>query len=255
MDWLVADTWVPPPCATDEVPLFEERFALAVFYYATTGDDWNNNNGWLTAAIVCDWTGISCSIPCGSVTHFALWTDRVNYNLSGDLPDELRALTNLEDMQFAWNSDLSGSIPSFLTALTKLTELSLGDTGRIGSIPSEVWSLTKLQYLRFGGNLLTGTIPPGISALTDIKGIGLPYNNLVGSLPNEFSGMSQLTSLGINENFFTGVIPPLPTSLSGCVLATEGADTFLFASRKTEGNCFTDTTNAPGFCILDANLC
>ncbi|CAJ1950800.1 unnamed protein product [Cylindrotheca closterium] len=250
MDWLVADTW---DIANDELQLWEERFALAVFYYATTGDGWNNNAGWLTPTHVCSWYGINGCNANGSVLRLELTIDRVNFNLVGDLPDELRALTNLEFMQFAWNKDLSGSIPSFLTAMTKLKELSLSDTGRTGPIPPALWTLTKLERLRLSGNYLTGTIPPGISALTNIRTIGLPFNDLVGSLPDEFSGMTRLEGLGVNENFLTGTIPPLP-NVAACNLAVE-SDAFHFAARKTEGNCFTDTTNAPGTCNLSANQC
>ena len=71
----------------------------------------------------------------------------------GDFPDEMRALTNVEELQFgkmlycfvhivccpfyfpnvtaclcslAYNRYLSGTIPSFLTALTKLIALTIG---------------------------------------------------------------------------------------------------------------------------------
>ena len=72
MDWLEADAWRPPANAADETALWEERFALAVFYYATTGDGWSNNSGWLTSADVCSWTGILACNEDGSVTDFKL---------------------------------------------------------------------------------------------------------------------------------------------------------------------------------------
>ena len=72
LDWLEADTWEPPENAADKKALWEERFALAVFYYATTGDGWSNNAGWLTSADVCSWTGVSACNGDGSVTRFEL---------------------------------------------------------------------------------------------------------------------------------------------------------------------------------------
>ena len=72
MDWLKADTWTPPSNAADKKALWEERFALAVFYYATTGDGWSNNAGWLTSADVCTWSGIDACNGDGSVTWFEL---------------------------------------------------------------------------------------------------------------------------------------------------------------------------------------
>mmetsp|Transcript_45943 Transcript_45943/g.111286 ORF Transcript_45943/g.111286 Transcript_45943/m.111286 type:complete len:90 (+) Transcript_45943:381-650(+) len=88
--------------------------------------------------------------------------------------------------------------------------------------------------------------------MTDIRYFGLMYNDLTGPLPDEFSGMTQLTSLQVNENFLTGTIPPLPSSLTGCALAKNDPNWIHYTSRKTEGNCFTDTTNA-GICNLSAN--
>lgn len=40
-------------------PRFEQRYVLALFYYATDGDNWQNNQGWLTAQNECWWYGIA----------------------------------------------------------------------------------------------------------------------------------------------------------------------------------------------------
>ena len=111
------------------------------------------------------------------------------------------------------------------------------------------------------------------------------FLKVTGSLPDEFGGLTQLTSLAAHENYLTGSIPPLPSSLTGCrlgtftwytvlvcrkfaclkantyacitvphlfVAAAEDANWVHYTARKTEGNCFTDTTNAM-FCTLSAN--
>jgi hypothetical protein len=36
------------------------RFVLAVFYFATDGENWVDNEGWLSEGSVCDWAGFSC---------------------------------------------------------------------------------------------------------------------------------------------------------------------------------------------------
>jgi len=130
MDWLAADTWRPPADASDVTALWEERFALTVFYYATSGDGWNNNNGWLTVASVCSWNGITGCNEDDSVTKFELCeylclrlmpplsrcivisnsttgNDGYPFGLVGDFPDELRVLTNLEHFKFSKNSLVS----------------------------------------------------------------------------------------------------------------------------------------------------
>jgi len=102
---------------SNETLLWEERFALAVFYYATTRDGWNNNDGWLTAASVCSWNGMSGCNGDGSVTKIERFHPAgASYGFVGGIPDELRALSNLEHIVFEYNRYLSGSIPSFLMA-------------------------------------------------------------------------------------------------------------------------------------------
>jgi hypothetical protein len=102
-----------------------ERYALAVLYYATDGDGWSNNSGWLTDVSVCTWQGITCADSL--VTKIELWTwGGASYGLTGNLPDEMRLLTNLEHLRLSYNRYIGGSIPTFLPALTKLTYLNLG---------------------------------------------------------------------------------------------------------------------------------
>ena len=44
------------PC-TEEDRLIQ-RYILTVLYFATDGDDWENNDGWLIDANECNWFGI-----------------------------------------------------------------------------------------------------------------------------------------------------------------------------------------------------
>jgi hypothetical protein len=45
------------PCT---YPTVEQRYALATFYFSTSGDNWIVNTGWLSVAGECDWFGITC---------------------------------------------------------------------------------------------------------------------------------------------------------------------------------------------------
>jgi hypothetical protein len=70
-NWLCnTDTWVPPANDFDPDRLWNERYALAVFYYSTNGNGWldyyldgngwdgngwGDNGGWLSSTSVCDW--------------------------------------------------------------------------------------------------------------------------------------------------------------------------------------------------------
>ena len=55
------------PC---EVPTIVQRYALATFYFSTDGEDWENNDRWLSSSDECNWHGITCN--GGSVTDIDL---------------------------------------------------------------------------------------------------------------------------------------------------------------------------------------
>tara|TARA_B110001450_G_C17309049_1_gene354693 strand:+ start:182 stop:496 length:315 start_codon:yes stop_codon:yes gene_type:complete len=40
--------------------IVKQRYALAVFYHSTNGDDWLNADGWLSDSNECSWAGIEC---------------------------------------------------------------------------------------------------------------------------------------------------------------------------------------------------
>jgi hypothetical protein len=63
--WLCDDdTWVPPENDFDPDRLWNERYAMAVFYYSTIGNGWKNDDGWLSPTSVCTWF-MSVDPPCG----------------------------------------------------------------------------------------------------------------------------------------------------------------------------------------------
>jgi hypothetical protein len=39
---------------------------MAVFYYSTNGNGWDNDDGWLTSSSVCDWFMFN-DPPCGGL--------------------------------------------------------------------------------------------------------------------------------------------------------------------------------------------
>jgi hypothetical protein len=55
-NWLCdTDTWVPPANDFDSDRLWNERYAMVVFYHSTNGNGWPTDNGWLSSTSVCDW--------------------------------------------------------------------------------------------------------------------------------------------------------------------------------------------------------
>jgi hypothetical protein len=64
-NWLCdTDSWVPPANDFDPDRLWNERYAMTVFYYSTIGNGWDNDDGWLSSTSVCVWS-MSVDPPCG----------------------------------------------------------------------------------------------------------------------------------------------------------------------------------------------
>lgn len=58
-EWILnGDPAMPDPCRDPDAVV--GRFALTTFYYSTGGEQWRNNDGWLTEAPACDWFGVGC---------------------------------------------------------------------------------------------------------------------------------------------------------------------------------------------------
>jgi hypothetical protein len=62
-------------------------------------------------------------------------------SLEGEIPTEIRLLTDLQELLLSNNSDLSGSIPSALGLLSQLVLLKLGGTSLTGQVPEAVCAL------------------------------------------------------------------------------------------------------------------
>jgi hypothetical protein len=79
-NWLCdTDTWVPPANDFDPGRLWNERYAMAVFYYSTNGNGWRTNDGWLSSTSVCEgWFGLGCGGPDSRVTAIDLSESRLS---------------------------------------------------------------------------------------------------------------------------------------------------------------------------------
>jgi hypothetical protein len=69
--WLCdTDTWAPLANDPDLDRLWNERYAMVVFYYSTNGDGWWTNDKWLLSTSVCDWEFLNdggfTESPCGN---------------------------------------------------------------------------------------------------------------------------------------------------------------------------------------------
>ena len=76
-----------------------DRAALVTLYNATSGDNWANNDNWLSNAPIGEWHGVTTDSD-GRVTR--LWLAR--NQLTGSIPAELGNLANLTQLVPTWTS-------------------------------------------------------------------------------------------------------------------------------------------------------
>ncbi|XP_021651021.2 probable LRR receptor-like serine/threonine-protein kinase At3g47570 [Hevea brasiliensis] len=127
--------------------------------------------------------------------------------LSGNIPSAIGQLQNLKELYLGGNN-FSGYIPSSLGNLTNLLEMDLHDNKLQGTIPSGLGRCKKLLTLDFFRNNLSGPIPPQVIGLSSFSIVfNLSINNLSGPLPKEVENLKNLGILALNENMLSGEIP------------------------------------------------
>ena len=140
--------------------------ALAALYEATNGTQWTDNQGWLSDIPIAQWHGVTTNEK-GRVTKL-----------------------NLDD------NNLTGRIPPELVALTELTDLSLSGNMLRRSIPSDLGGLVHLERLNLSNNNLTGSIAPEMGKLVHLEELDLSNNTRMwGPLPTDLRHMVRLRVL------------------------------------------------------------
>ncbi len=193
----------------------EDSLALVALYNSTDGENWDRNDGWLTAP-VADWYGVSVSGD--RVVGLSL----LDKELSGPIPSEIGQLTGLQGLDLRFNG-LTGEIPPALGQLTNLTYLNLNGNELSGSIPPELGQLANLEFLALGagfftteipddifpafGNDLTGEIPVELAQLASLQTLHLGANQLEGGIPVGLAQLTNLELLNLGRNQLTGSIP------------------------------------------------
>jgi len=197
----------------DNILDIEQRYSLAVLYFATGGDNWNDcsqttnspcpsdSTRFLSAVDVCFWFGITCSQQ--EITGISI----DNNNLVGRLPDELSVLGQMVDIDFDGNRFISGTIPASLGTLDNLETLDLDNNILTGTIPNTLFDASLMKALDLDTNNLSGSLSPRFSELSDLQILFLDQNSLVGTLPPEMGTMNQLRFLTLDDNNLSGSVP------------------------------------------------
>jgi hypothetical protein len=165
-----------------------ERMVLLNLYISTNGALWTNRANWNGAAgTECTWHGVTCDSSRNSVISISLDEN----NLTGTLPANLNALTNLAVFTVGANQ-LTGPIPT-LTGLTKLDHFDVSSNQLVGTIPA-LTGLTSLAYFDVSGNRLSGLIP-ALTGLTQLESLFINDNQLTGPIPSA-TGLALLRAAG-----------------------------------------------------------
>jgi len=187
-------------------PTVEQRYALAVFYFSTNGDDWYKNTGWLTAESECTWFAIECD-DLGRLTKIGASQNFIDNGLSGYLPPELKVFDVLRNIQLAYNM-IGGSIPKELGKLKSLVTLDLEENTFSQAIPDEIYSIKTLENLLLGGNFLEGSISKEVGGLVNLKALSLSQNRMKSQLPETLGNLGNLELLYMyGGDQFSGALP------------------------------------------------
>ena len=135
--------------------------------------------------------------------------------LSGEIPEALGNLSELESLSLMFNDDLTGEIPASLGNLSKLESLSLSFNNLTGGVPEALGNLSELESLSLMFNDLTGEIPASLGNLSKLRDLDLSGSGLSGCIPTALKS-DDLTSGSRSEVYldyyaFCDDIPePLP---------------------------------------------
>lgn len=155
---------------------------------------------------VCDWEYIECD----STGTRIISIEATGAGFQATIPSELGMLPYLQrvvlDNQNPGAAGLTGSIPPEFASLTNLVEVNLAFNNLLGSIP--VFASAKLQTLNLSSNRLSGSLSTeffyGSKGHGALLKLDLATNQLTGSFPDSVGQLDRLNTLSISDNRFSG---------------------------------------------------
>ena len=139
--------------------------------------------------------------------------DLSSMKLSGEMPNELGLLANLEILMLQ-NNFLEGTFPKSFWNLKKLRLLNLSNNHLTGSISDQINELVSLEELWLSRNQFSGNLPYQIYLLSNLTHLNISENYIKGNLDESISRLSKLEYLNLWDNELSGSIPPDIGSLS-----------------------------------------
>ena len=200
-----AFTWLS---SSPDLALFSDdrklqRYSLATLYYSAGGDNWRNNDGWLSDENECDWFSRSAAV-CDNLGYYTDLSLGFN-DLQGTVPAEMALLSQLKSVSLSGSKDgkLTGTVPKEFSSLSSLTFFSIPDNGFKGQLSDVVEGWPLLEYFDVGSNLFTGTFPQNLTQQAELREIDLSANRFEGSIP-DIGSLTNLERFTLSDNRFSG---------------------------------------------------
>jgi Leucine-rich repeat (LRR) protein len=196
----------------ESIPLHEDlsegrliqRFALACIYFSTGGENWSENDSWLSDADECSWFSTSDHTIC-SEEGFYIHLELEETGLHDQLPQELSFLSSLQTFNVARN-DLWGTFPRGLQASTHLVELTLKENTFSGFVPPWIGNHSQLENIDISFNNMVGDFD-WIGGLTSLRAFDCSNNTFSTTLPTALGNLAQLESFNCSGNILRGPLP------------------------------------------------
>lgn len=222
-----------PPCPCEHPDLL----GLESLYNNTNGQEWINNEGWLSNCDPCSWFGVTC------VNDRAKTINLKNNNLTGELAPLLGQLSELTQLDLSDNN-IEGNLSPSILAADKLVSIQLQYNQLDGEIPQNINDLQSLTLLNLENNKISGKLPEALNEIQTLQRLNLKNNNLSGCIENSFSVLCS-RDVDFSENVglpFNGDFERICANeigfCSGC-LDSEAHNYNPFATSGNDSDCET----------------
>ena len=202
-----------------QVPLDKsDSLALVAIYNALDGKNWSRGNNWLKRPVRY-WQGVGTKLIDDKLRVITLRLGSMHLN--GQLPSEIKNLTELTALEMCYNSKLKGDIIEEVYELKNLITINFRFTAITGELSPSIGKLVQLDTLDLwtskwqldtpgwdsNTDVMTGTLPKEIGNLKKLRFMRLGRQAFTGNLPVEIGEMESLNFLDIAQCQFTGGIP------------------------------------------------
>jgi gliding motility-associated-like protein len=202
---------------------YKDSLALAALYRATNMQNLPPQYKWNLNQPMTTWYGVTLNangcVQCLDLDGGAVDCDILNPNptgigLTGNLPDSIRLLTNLERLTVQGNTGLGGVLPPNFGSLVNLKHFYAYNCRFTAPFPASFWALPNIESIDLNDNPLNIPFPSEFGSFRKLKELHLCSTGLTGSIPQSLGTLDSLGNLDICDNQLTGSVPTNLTTRS-----------------------------------------